>query len=344
MSAPGISSGAAANSAAPRPVTASKQQQQPQRKDSMAPADPPSSPPRVTASAAARRILLSVSSTLLWMLASSLLIILNKQIYVMGFRFPFFVTGMGQAFSAAAGLALGRLKLLTLRPVPSARTFATKLLPIVLCSTGTMYFGNAAYLTLSVAFIQILKAFTPGLTLLLCLAAGLERAALPLAAAIALIALGTAAAALVESGTPGFCAVGFALFMASSVTEAGRVVGAEVLLGSQKYNTAEALLYIGAPTTLLLLLGAGVWERDGLLSAGLPLLQAHPLPFLAAFTMSALVNMACFFAIQSTSSLSFKVGVRCQQTIGAAVLLPRRQEAPVACMCTSTLRGSDALW
>lgn len=74
----------------------------------------------------------------------------------------------------------------------------------------------------------------------------------------------------------------------------------------------QALLYIGGPTTLMLLLGAGVWERDGLLTVGLPLLQAHPLPFLAAFIMSALVNMTCFFAIQNTSSLSFKVGLRCQ--------------------------------
>ena len=36
---------------------------------------------------------------------------------------------------------------------------ATRLLPIVLSSTATMFFGNASYLYLSVSFIQILKVW-----------------------------------------------------------------------------------------------------------------------------------------------------------------------------------------
>ena len=39
------------------------------------------------------------------------------------------------------------------------------------------------------------------------------------------------------------------------------------------------------------------------------LLVAHPLPFIAAFSMSFLVNLTCFYAIQYTSSLTFKVCV-----------------------------------
>ena len=33
----------------------------------------------------------------------------------------------------------------------------TRLLPVVICQAGSMFFGNFAYLSLSVAFIQILK-------------------------------------------------------------------------------------------------------------------------------------------------------------------------------------------
>lgn len=36
---------------------------------------------------------------------------------------------------------------------------AMRLLPIAACTAGTLYFGNIAYLSLSVAFIQILKVY-----------------------------------------------------------------------------------------------------------------------------------------------------------------------------------------
>ena len=41
---------------------------------------------------------------------------------------------------------------------PDASFLLTKLLPVVLCTAGALFFGNFAYLSLSVAFIQILKA------------------------------------------------------------------------------------------------------------------------------------------------------------------------------------------
>lgn len=44
----------------------------------------------------------------------------------------------------------------------------------------------------------------------------------------------TRSAVLVESGTPAFALIGFLHFMGSSITEAARVVGAEVLLGAQR--------------------------------------------------------------------------------------------------------------
>ncbi len=86
------------------------------------------------------------------------------------------------------------------------------------------------------ATAQILKAFTPALTLLLCVAAGLERLTWPLSLSVLLIAVGTASAVLVESGTAAFSLLGLLSFGASSITEAARVVGAEVLLGSQRWG------------------------------------------------------------------------------------------------------------
>ena len=50
--------------------------------------------------------------------------------------------------------------MMKLGPAPSIRFFAMRLLPIVLCAGGALYFGNVAYMSLSVAFIQILKVST----------------------------------------------------------------------------------------------------------------------------------------------------------------------------------------
>jgi drug/metabolite transporter (DMT)-like permease len=218
-----------------------------------------------------------------------------------------FVTGMGQVFSAVGGWALGKAGMMPMRPTPPAKYFCTKLVPIIACTAGTMFTGNVAYLYLSVAFIQILKAFTPAVTMLLCLAFKVEKLSMMLVSSITLITLGTAAAVLIESGTAAFSLLGFLYFMASSATEAGRVVTADLLLGEEKYNTAEALVYIGGPAALALLAGSAIWEGQGIMAIGLQMMADHPLSFISAFFISFLVNLTCFWAIQCTSSLTFKV-------------------------------------
>jgi hypothetical protein len=46
---------------------------------------------------------------------------------------------------------------MTLGPAPSLHFMLTRLLPVVLSGAGALYFGNVAYLSLTVAYIQILK-------------------------------------------------------------------------------------------------------------------------------------------------------------------------------------------
>ncbi len=56
------------------------------------------------------RALLGAISTVLWMFLSTALIVANKRIYAQGFSHPFFVTGMGQVFSALGGLVLVQVR------------------------------------------------------------------------------------------------------------------------------------------------------------------------------------------------------------------------------------------
>jgi drug/metabolite transporter (DMT)-like permease len=96
-----------------------------------------------------------------------------------------------QVFSIFTGLLLAALGVMPLRKPPSKVSDWAKLAPIVACTVLTMFWGNAAYMHLSMSFIQILKAFTPAVTLLIGACMGVERLRGSLVAAVLLIAVGT---------------------------------------------------------------------------------------------------------------------------------------------------------
>lgn len=84
---------------------------------------------------------------------------ISRALPVAGHACPCSVAPMsGWAAATRAGWLVAQLGWMKLGPRPSPRVFATRLLPVVAFTAGSLYFGNVAYLSLSVAFIQILKA------------------------------------------------------------------------------------------------------------------------------------------------------------------------------------------
>ena len=363
-------------------------------------AAPASASAAATASSAgklreAAAALSAIYALLAWSAASAALVFMNKRLLVdAGFKYPFALTGAGQLVSAAAAVAASRSGLWRGMPIgPLPRPFGAAVAalgPSVLCSAATLYFGNAAYLTLSLTFIQMLKVLMPAFTLSAAAAAGLERPTPRLVSSVVLILVGSAAATAAEagvdvgsllafprrgaraagsarglllggggvsarphpplplppsraaSGKKAFSWLGFWYFVLSSVFEAGRVVWMQALMNStkatattapaksekgaaaaaaekrtaaaaaaavRKYNPAEVLAFLGPPTGLCLLLGACVYEREGLLHSpnGLRAVARRPLPFAAALLMGFAVNATTAAAIGATSSLTFKV-------------------------------------
>ena len=67
--------------------------------------------------------------------------------------------------SQFAGVLLSKAGVLPLGRAPSAGVFLLRVLPSVVSFAGTLYLGNLAYLSLSMAFIQMLKAMVPAITL-----------------------------------------------------------------------------------------------------------------------------------------------------------------------------------
>lgn len=103
----------------------------------------------------ARNYLVGLMSTLTWTLVSSALIIANKRVYASGFPYPMFVTGVGQLASALGGMLMGMLSGKRNRSLPPTGWMIPTLGPLWASTFLTMWLGNAAYLYLSVAFIQV---------------------------------------------------------------------------------------------------------------------------------------------------------------------------------------------
>ena len=116
---------------------------------------------------------------LLWSVASTLIILLNKRVMAspssggLGFAYPMTLTFLGTAFSAGAAAAvLGASSLKKRAGERKAtangigwRKYLLGVVPCSCCAAVTLVFGNAAYETLNVSFIQMLKAATPLFTM-----------------------------------------------------------------------------------------------------------------------------------------------------------------------------------
>lgn len=265
--------------------------------------------------------LLTLAAVGAWVLSSSAMIFINKSIYTHGFGYPFLLTACGQLVSFAGGALLVASRLFPVVSPPTPAFFLSHVAPVVATTVTTLYTGNAAYLGLSVAFIQIVKGFTPGLTLSLAVLRGAERITIPLVAAITMTSAGTFASAMIEGAAPTFNAAAFLCMLTSCASEALRAVLVQNMHTARRggFNIAETLIYISLPTALCLLALSALFEGHAAIAAATRLAEQHPLALLTAVSLSFLVNMTSFLAIKRTSSLTFKV-IGCAKNVAVVAI------------------------
>jgi drug/metabolite transporter (DMT)-like permease len=94
---------------------------------------------------------------LLWSFFSSGTIFLNKRLYTEGgFPYPLASTAVGQLATSLGGYLLIVLGIFPRKPLPHPSQALSKLVPAALATSGTLFAGNYAYLSLSIAFMQVL--------------------------------------------------------------------------------------------------------------------------------------------------------------------------------------------
>ncbi|PNW79264.1 hypothetical protein CHLRE_09g408428v5 [Chlamydomonas reinhardtii] len=189
----------------------------------------------------------------------------------------------------------------------SGRYYLTRVLPTGFFMALTFTTGNMGYLYLTVAFVQMLKAFCPVVTMLLLFAARLEAPSGRLCGAVGLIAAGVALASYGELNLSLF---GLCAMLVSVVAESVRLVLTQYLMaaGAAPLHPLEGLFFISSACTAVLAGQAALTEWPRLAAGGhWALLRLHPGSFAAAACCGFLVNMLAITVIKLASSLTLKV-------------------------------------
>ncbi|TXT13771.1 hypothetical protein VHUM_01138 [Vanrija humicola] len=180
----------------------------------------------------------------IWIALSSAVIIYNKYLYS-NLNFPY-VSCVTSFHLGCAALGTRILRATThlmdgLDRIPMTREIYVKsILPIGVLFSGSLILSNSAYLTLSVSFIQMLKAFTPVAIVLTSAIFRIQPLNHKLLAIVVLISTGCALAAY---GELHFNMVGFLCQTSAVVFESSRLVMIEILLQGLKMDPLCSLHY-----------------------------------------------------------------------------------------------------
>jgi drug/metabolite transporter (DMT)-like permease len=216
------------------------------------------------------------------------------------FEYPIALSALGVGFTALVSRTLLSFGVVTWsRPDlrDSQRFFRTQALPLGAVGCATLALGNSSYMHLSVAMCQILKAFTPAITVFLLFVTRVETPKPSEVGCVALITLGTIFSV---SGKLELSQLGLALQLGANFAEAFRIVLSQKLLANMKLPLLE-LQYHVAPVQLgcLLLTSAYVElntpeDRAMALAA----VWAQPLTFAAAAALGLGVQAAGLLAVK----------------------------------------------
>ncbi|EFJ44764.1 hypothetical protein VOLCADRAFT_82602 [Volvox carteri f. nagariensis] len=247
---------------------------------------------------------ITYSYIILWIFLSALVIMVNKYVLTYAdFPFPIALTLTHMAFCSALAFLIIKAGFVDTVHMDST-TYLKNVIPIAALFSGTLWLGNAAYLYLSVAFIQMLKATMPVTVFLVGVLLGTEKYSVLYALNMVVVAVGVATASY---GELNFDLIGVIFQSGSIITESFRLCLIQLLLQARgiKLNPVTTLYYI-APACFVFLcfpftfielpkmLHSDGWRLPG----GWLLLSA-----VSAFAL----NMSVFLLIGRSSALTMNI-------------------------------------
>lgn len=250
------------------------------------------------------KIAVTYGYVLLWIVLSAAVILYNKWVLAFyGFPYPVALTMWHMFFCAALAWVIIRLGYV--EPVKmSAATYLRTIVPIGFLYAGTLWLGNAAYIYLSVSFIQMLKATMPVAVFIVGCGFGTEQYNSSRLLNMVVIAIGVAIASY---GEINFVVIGVVLQMASVATESTRLTLVQILLQRRgiKLNPITTLYLIAPCCFAFLCIPFFFIELPKLLND--TNVRLDPLVFLTNAGAAFGLNMAVFLLIGKTSALTMNI-------------------------------------
>ena len=241
----------------------------------------------------------------LWIALSAGVILYNKYVLTsFGFPFPVTLTMIHMAFCSVMAFVIVRVLKMVKGVSMTREAYVQKIVPVGFLFAIVLWLGNSAYVYLSVAFIQMVKALMPCVVYLVGVGFKVESFKMRVMANMVAIAVGIAIASY---GELNFHAFGFALLIASIMCEAVRVVSIQLLLTAAdiKLNSVTTLYYVSPACFAFLTVPFVFLELPALLSADD--INVNPAVLLSNATLAFALNVSVYLLIGRTSALTMNV-------------------------------------
>jgi len=185
----------------------------------------------------------------------------------------------------------------------SFATYVKNIAPVGICMAGSMILSNAAYIYLSVGYIQMVKSCTSGIVYMVAVLVGQEIFNIHCGCSLLLICGGVVAASL---GELDFNTIGFVLQFSAVVAEAGRLVILKALVSSSgiKLDSISGLFYY-APTCFVAILATLLLQVEGAVPWG-KVTALFPV-LLASGLISLALQLTVLVFLKHASSTTYAV-------------------------------------
>ncbi|CAA2960371.1 probable sugar phosphate phosphate translocator At3g14410 [Olea europaea subsp. europaea] len=245
---------------------------------------------------------------LLYIALSSGQIFFNKWVLSskeINFPYPLGLTLLHMVFSSVLCFMLTKvLKIMKVEEGMTLDIYIYSVIPIGATFAMTLWLGNTAYLYISVAFAQMLKAIMPVAVFILGVAAGLEMMSCRMLLIMSVISFGVLIASYGEISINW---IGVVYQMGGVVGEALRLIFMEILVKRKgiKLNPISVMYYVSPCSALCLLIPWIFLEKPKMDELGT--WSFKPLVLTLNSLCTFALNLSVFLVISHTSALTIRV-------------------------------------
>ncbi|PKU87402.1 probable sugar phosphate/phosphate translocator At3g14410 [Dendrobium catenatum] len=221
------------------------------------------------------------------------------------FPYPVALTLLHMIFSSVLCFILTKvLKIIKIEEGVTPEIYATSIIPIGAMFAMTLWLGNSAYLYISVAFAQMLKAVMPVAVFILGAAAGLEVLSCRMFLIMSVISFGVIVASYGEVTVSW---VGVVYQMGGVVGEALRLIFMEIFVKRKgiRLNSISVMYYVSPCSAFCLFIPWLFLDKPKMDSAG-PW-NFPPLILFLNCICTFVLNLSVFLVISRTSALTIRV-------------------------------------